>query len=111
MDNLEESSNALDKSIDLLLKTAQSLNALREVIVKGLESGLRNDAPDAAIAMRQKVGQLHDNPSALASNWKNLKLDAISFVPQILLVLFLTILVLNSGVFARLALRTTLSFF
>jgi len=23
--------------------------------VKGLESGLRNDAPDAAIAMRQKV--------------------------------------------------------
>ena len=33
----------------------QSLNALRGVIVKGLESGLRNDAPDAAIAMRQKV--------------------------------------------------------
>ena len=55
LDNLEESNDALDKSIDLLLKTAQSLNALREVIVKGLESGLRNDAPDAAIAMRQKV--------------------------------------------------------
>lgn len=33
----------------------RSLGALREVIVRGLESGLRNDAPDAAIAMRQKV--------------------------------------------------------
>lgn len=32
-----------------------SLDALREVIVKGLESGLRNDASDAAIARRQKV--------------------------------------------------------
>lgn len=38
-----------------LVRTINSLNALREVIVKGLESGLRNDAPDAAIAMRQKV--------------------------------------------------------
>lgn len=33
----------------------QSLNVLRGVIAKGLESGLRNDASDAAIAMRQKV--------------------------------------------------------
>uniref|UniRef100_A0A2N9HSU4 CBM20 domain-containing protein n=1 Tax=Fagus sylvatica TaxID=28930 RepID=A0A2N9HSU4_FAGSY len=41
-------------AIDLLVKTMQSLNALREKIVKNLESGLRNDAPDAAIAMRQK---------------------------------------------------------
>lgn len=38
-----------------LIKTIRSLNALRDIIVKGLESGLRNDAPDAAIAMRQKV--------------------------------------------------------
>lgn len=38
-----------------LIKTMRSLGALREVIVRGLESGLRNDAPDAAIAMRQKV--------------------------------------------------------
>lgn len=38
-----------------LIKTMRSLGALREVFVKGLESGLRNDAPDAAIAMRQKV--------------------------------------------------------
>ncbi|KAM3357251.1 phosphoglucan, water dikinase, chloroplastic [Capsicum galapagoense] len=37
-----------------LVRTINSLNALREVIAKGLESGLRNDAPDASIAMRQK---------------------------------------------------------
>lgn len=50
LDNLEDSSNILE-----LTKTMQSLDALREVIVKGLESGLRNDASDAAIARRQKV--------------------------------------------------------
>lgn len=50
LDSLEESSNILE-----LIKTMRSLTALREMIVKGLESGLRNDAPDAAIAMRQKV--------------------------------------------------------
>ncbi|XWS35232.1 hypothetical protein CRYUN_Cryun21dG0108300 [Craigia yunnanensis] len=49
LDAAEESSSGLD-----LIKTMRSLSALREVIVKGLESGLRNDAPDAAIAMRQK---------------------------------------------------------
>ncbi|KAK6914379.1 Pyruvate phosphate dikinase, AMP/ATP-binding [Dillenia turbinata] len=49
LDDLGESSNAAD-----LLKTMQALTNLRERIVKGLESGLRNDAPDAAIAMRQK---------------------------------------------------------
>ncbi|XP_022722471.1 phosphoglucan, water dikinase, chloroplastic-like [Durio zibethinus] len=49
LDAAEESSGILD-----LIKTMRSLSALREVIVKGLESGLRNDAPDAAIAMRQK---------------------------------------------------------
>ncbi|KAJ4723049.1 phosphoglucan, water dikinase, chloroplastic-like [Melia azedarach] len=49
LDSLEESSNILE-----LIKTMRSLTALREMIVKGLESGLRNDAPDAAIAMRQK---------------------------------------------------------
>ncbi|KAL3329444.1 hypothetical protein AABB24_036503 [Solanum stoloniferum] len=38
----------------ILVRTINSLNALREVIAKGLESGLRNDAPDASIAMRQK---------------------------------------------------------
>ncbi|KAK3204499.1 hypothetical protein Dsin_018545 [Dipteronia sinensis] len=49
LDSSEESRNILE-----LIKTMQSLNALREIIVKGLESGLRNDASDAAIAMRQK---------------------------------------------------------
>ncbi|OWM70950.1 hypothetical protein CDL15_Pgr013131 [Punica granatum] len=42
------------KGINLLIRTMHALNALREMITKGLESGLRNDAPDAAIAMRQK---------------------------------------------------------
>ncbi|KAI4326410.1 hypothetical protein MLD38_031729 [Melastoma candidum] len=42
------------EDVDLLIKTIRSLSSLREGIVKGLESGLRNDAPDAAIAMRQK---------------------------------------------------------
>ncbi|KAK6266128.1 hypothetical protein QUC31_016965 [Theobroma cacao] len=49
LDAAEESSSSLD-----LIKTMRSLSALREVILKGLDSGLRNDAPDAAIAMRQK---------------------------------------------------------
>lgn len=86
LDNLEESSNALDKSIDLLLKTAQSLNALREVIVKGLESGLRNDAPDAAIAMRQKwrlceIG-LEDYSFVLLSRFLN-ALEAVGGAQQL----------------------------
>ncbi|WCJ27521.1 Phosphoglucan water dikinase chloroplastic [Euphorbia peplus] len=37
-----------------LIKVIRSLGALRNLIAKGLESGLRNDAPDTAIAMRQK---------------------------------------------------------
>ncbi|XP_062108119.1 phosphoglucan, water dikinase, chloroplastic [Humulus lupulus] len=53
LDAGEESSHGNNTS-DLLFKTMQSLNGLRGVIVKGLESGLRNDASDAAIAMRQK---------------------------------------------------------
>lgn len=55
LDAVESSSSSENIAIDLLFKTMQSLNALREIIVKRLESGLRNDAPDAAIAMRQKV--------------------------------------------------------
>ncbi|KAA8527871.1 hypothetical protein F0562_035260 [Nyssa sinensis] len=55
LDSSEGTSNILkNNKIDLLINTIQSLNALREVIVKGLESGLRNDASDVAIAMRQK---------------------------------------------------------
>ncbi|KAI4334814.1 hypothetical protein L6164_013523 [Bauhinia variegata] len=45
---------AEDQGINLLFKTLESLNSLGEILVKSLESGLRNDAPDAAIAMRQK---------------------------------------------------------
>lgn len=41
-------------SIKVLMKTMISLSSLRSVLMKGLESGLRNDAPDTAIAMRQK---------------------------------------------------------
>jgi phosphoglucan, water dikinase len=56
LDNANETSNVVDSQVmELLFKTMQSLTAIREVIIKGLESGLRNDAPDAAIAMRQKV--------------------------------------------------------
>ncbi|KAL6854389.1 hypothetical protein ACP4OV_019292 [Aristida adscensionis] len=42
------------KDLDVLIKTLQSLSSLRSFLMKGLESGLRNDAPDTAIAMRQK---------------------------------------------------------
>lgn len=56
LDGFEGTRNALENNgMDLLVKTIQSVNALREAIAKGLESGLRNDASDAAIAMRQKV--------------------------------------------------------
>ncbi|XP_074574253.1 phosphoglucan, water dikinase, chloroplastic [Curcuma longa] len=40
--------------VESLLETLQSLTNIRSLLLKGLESGLRNDAPDAAIAMRQK---------------------------------------------------------
>ncbi|KAK4433654.1 Phosphoglucan, water dikinase, chloroplastic [Sesamum alatum] len=50
------SSNSISQSewMRVLMKTIQALSNLRQEIAKGLESGLRNDAPDAAIAMRQK---------------------------------------------------------
>ncbi|XP_009111699.1 phosphoglucan, water dikinase, chloroplastic [Brassica rapa] len=49
LDASGESSSVLE-----LIKTMRSLASLRESIIKELNSGLRNDAPDAAIAMRQK---------------------------------------------------------
>jgi len=55
LDDLEGSDKNVKKEADQLLKAMQSLNSLRDALIKGLESGLRNDAPDAAIAMRQKV--------------------------------------------------------
>ncbi|GAA0164916.1 kinase [Lithospermum erythrorhizon] len=42
------------EGMKVLIGTLQSLDGVRQLIVKGLKSGLRNDAPDAAIAMRQK---------------------------------------------------------
>ncbi|RWR87190.1 phosphoglucan, water dikinase, chloroplastic isoform X1 [Cinnamomum micranthum f. kanehirae] len=55
LDKLEASTVSLQNgSADLILDTILSLTNLRSVLVKGLESGLRNDAPDVAIAMRQK---------------------------------------------------------
>ncbi|PNY12228.1 phosphoglucan water dikinase, partial [Trifolium pratense] len=54
MDAAAESTASKEDGTKLLFKTMESLNALRDIIVKGLESGLRNDAPDSAIAMRQK---------------------------------------------------------
>ena len=48
-----------------LLETLISLTDLREIIMKGLSSGLRNDAPDTAIAMRQKVGLLNLVPTRI----------------------------------------------
>jgi phosphoglucan,water dikinase len=43
------------EDVKVLMKTLQALSYLRSVLMKGLESGLRNDATDAGIAMRQKV--------------------------------------------------------
>ncbi|XP_042390095.1 phosphoglucan, water dikinase, chloroplastic-like [Zingiber officinale] len=40
--------------VESLLETLQSLTNIRSLLLRGLESGLRNDAPDTAIAMRQK---------------------------------------------------------
>lgn len=53
LENFQEKDNF--RMVDMLMSTLESLTNLRSLIVKGLESGLRNDAPDAAIAMRQKV--------------------------------------------------------
>lgn len=43
-----------DKGTEYLIGTMHSLTSLRAVLMKGLESGLRNDASDTSIAMRQK---------------------------------------------------------
>ncbi|CAI9117453.1 OLC1v1018851C1 [Oldenlandia corymbosa var. corymbosa] len=55
LDKLSKSSNISEfEEMGQLIKTIQTLNNVRTVIIRGLESGLRNDAPDASIAMRQK---------------------------------------------------------
>ncbi|XP_071742670.1 phosphoglucan, water dikinase, chloroplastic isoform X2 [Rutidosis leptorrhynchoides] len=55
LDNFQGTPDILKgNGIDMLINTIHSLNGLREMVTKGLESGIRNDAPDTAIAMRQK---------------------------------------------------------
>ncbi|KAH9572132.1 hypothetical protein CY35_02G130500 [Sphagnum magellanicum] len=57
--NLDDSGTATTngnaaKSTDSLISLLHALTSLRSTLLKGLESGLRNDASDEAIAMRQK---------------------------------------------------------
>ena len=51
LDKMNSSDTTVDESV---LGTLHALTCLRETLLQGLESGLRNDASDAAIAMRQK---------------------------------------------------------
>lgn len=80
LDNFQGTPDVLKgNGIELLVNTIQSLDGFREIIMKGLESGIRNDAPDAAIAMRQKwrlveIG-LEDYAFVLMSRYLN-ALDA-----------------------------------
>lgn len=55
LDNMDGTNyNSSSEGLGVLMETVKALDGLRKEIVKGLESGLRNDASDAAIAMRQK---------------------------------------------------------
>ncbi|MCO5596749.1 hypothetical protein L7F22_050818 [Adiantum nelumboides] len=44
----------IDEGTDIVIGTMHALTSLRAALLKGLESGLRNDASDSSIAMRQK---------------------------------------------------------
>ncbi|GBG79977.1 hypothetical protein CBR_g30239 [Chara braunii] len=66
--------------LEILMSTMHVLTGLRAVLLKGLESGLRNDAPDEAVAMRQKwrlseIG-LEDYAFVLLSRFLNALNDA-----------------------------------
>jgi phosphoglucan,water dikinase len=53
--NLDQMRNSNSETVaESVLGTLHALTCLREKLLQGLESGLRNDASDAAIAMRQK---------------------------------------------------------
>ncbi|WOL14413.1 phosphoglucan, water dikinase, chloroplastic [Canna indica] len=55
LEKIQEEKNFLGNGgVESLMETLKSLTNVRSLILKGLESGLRNDASDAAIAMRQK---------------------------------------------------------
>ncbi|XP_047980854.1 phosphoglucan, water dikinase, chloroplastic [Salvia hispanica] len=80
LDNVGANDISKSEWITVLMKTIQSLDNLRQEIAKGLDSGLRNDAPDAAIAMRQKwrlceIG-LEDYSFVLLSRFVN-ELEAV----------------------------------
>ena len=45
---------ALDDLDRRLMEVLHAATTVRAVLVAGLASGLRNDAPDSALAMRQK---------------------------------------------------------
>ncbi|GJS18940.1 phosphoglucan, water dikinase, chloroplastic [Tanacetum coccineum] len=79
LDNFQGTPDVRGNGIEILINTIQSLNDLREIVTRGLESGIRNDAPDSAIAMRQKwrlaeIG-LEDYAFVLMSRYLN-ALDA-----------------------------------
>lgn len=93
LDQLEDAKD-LDENggVHVLLKTLLSLSYLRSILMKGLESGLRNDAPDSAIAMRQKVILSKHNWESMCWNWMHVfQLNSLSMF--------------CSGVFVKLGLR------
>lgn len=94
LDNIANA-NDISKSewIRVLMNIIQSLDNLRQEIAKGLDSGLRNDAPDVAIAMRQKV-KLHVYYITIFLG--EIKTNALSK----------RIFAIASGVYARLDLKT-----
>lgn len=51
---LDEAGECADEGTDLLIATMHALTSLRAALLKGLGSGLRNDASDTSIATRQK---------------------------------------------------------
>eukprot|EP00250_Pteridium_aquilinum_P016715 c23252_g1_i1 orf=383-3940(-) len=53
LDEVGDSASSGDGT-DYLIGTMHALTSLRAALLKGLESGLRNDASDSSIAMRQK---------------------------------------------------------
>lgn len=54
LEKSQETNASTGSEVGILMSTLHSLTKLRSLIVKGLGSGLRNDASDTAIAMRQK---------------------------------------------------------
>ncbi|KAI5077777.1 hypothetical protein GOP47_0007601 [Adiantum capillus-veneris] len=75
-----EGSAGMDKGTDDIIGTMHALTGLRAALLKGLESGLRNDASDSSIAMRQKwrlceIG-LEDYMFVLLSRFSNM-IDAM----------------------------------